>query len=124
MWQVRSRAVRGAISDVTAVGERMADLGEDGSAELVIAMSSAGSGSYGSVHVYELHDGSCTAVALRGLSDEDNAGYMGHDVFSVEGSRLYRSHPVYLEGDPNAAPSGGTVRLWYSFSDREWVREP
>jgi hypothetical protein len=96
----------------------LADLESDGAVDLVVALASAGSGSYGSVHVYRHQDDDFVSVPIAGL---EAAGYMGHDVFSVEGGRLYRTFPTYAEGDPNAAPTGGDVRLRYSFGENAWV---
>ena len=38
---------------------------------------------------------------------------MGHDEFSVVELNLARRFPIYLEGDTNASPSGGTRQLQY-----------
>jgi hypothetical protein len=104
-------------------GVWLSDLEGDGTLELVVAMSSAGSGTYGSADVYRNRDGKLTPVGLSSLDDAQHPGYMGHDTFSVVGGRLLRSYPVYRSGDPNAAPTGGTVRLSYSFADSAWVSE-
>jgi hypothetical protein len=37
---------------------------------------------------------------------------------------LYRTFPLYEGGDPNARPTGGTARFWYSFTDDTWVQAP
>jgi hypothetical protein len=115
----RLRAERdGMITDVW-----LADLESDGTLELIVALSSAGSGSYGSVHVFQHREGDFVPLALADLGDDERAGYMGHDVFTVEAGRLYRTFPGYAEGDPNAAPSGGRVRLRYSFDENGWIIE-
>lgn len=108
----------GMIADVW-----LADLESDGALELVVALASAGSGSYGSVHVHRRRDGAYGLVPLAELEEAERAGYMGHDVFTVEEGRLYRTFPRYEEGDPNASPSGGRVRLRYSFAENAWVVE-
>jgi hypothetical protein len=120
----------GGVSDRTEAerdgmisGVWLADLVGDPSPELVVAMSSAGSGSYGSVHVHGRTGDGLVRVPVGALGDGAPEGYMGHDTFEVAGGRLTRSHPVYLEEDPNAAPSGGDVSYWYSFSDSLWVIE-
>jgi hypothetical protein len=99
----------------------LTDLESDEVLDLVVALTSAGSGSYGSVHVYRHVDGSFARIPLAPLDDPGSSGYMGHDVFSVDGGRLYRAFPEYNEGDPNASPSGGTVRLRYSFAESAWI---
>jgi hypothetical protein len=101
----------------------LTDLGSDGALELVIALTSAGSGSYGSVHVHRRRGDALVPVPVAPLDDPVPAGYMGHDTFSVEGGRLYRTFPVYAEGDPNASPSGGSARFRYSFAEGRWITE-
>jgi hypothetical protein len=46
-------------------------------------------------------------------------GYMGHDELVVAEQYLVRSHPVYREGDSNAAPGGGTRHLRYKLEPGE-----
>ncbi len=106
----------GMVSNVWLV-----DLDSNGDQELVVVMSSAGSGAYGSVHVYERRDSSFGRLGLASLSDEQRVGYMGHDVFFIEAGCLFRSYPVYLEGDPNSTPTGGEDVFWYSLADTVWV---
>ena len=106
----------GMITDVW-----LSDIEPDGTPELVVAMSSAGSGTYGSVHVCGRGHGELARVGLRALDDSQRSGYLGHDTFSLENGRLVRSFPRYEEGDSNATPSGQTLRLWYSFADSAWV---
>lgn len=104
-------------------GVWLADLDKDGVLELVVTTSSAGSGAYGAVQVYQRRRGSFAPLGLASLRERQRDGYMGHDVFGVEDDRLYRSYPVYFEGDTNAAPSGGKAVFWYSIADSAWVRE-
>lgn len=102
-------------------GVWLADLVGDEQPELVVAVSSAGSGSYGEVHAYERRGVRLTRIPIMPLDDRHRAGYMGHDVFSVEDGRLLRSFPVYSEGDANAEPTGGNAAFWYSFADSAWA---
>jgi hypothetical protein len=99
----------------------LVDLTGDELPELVVATSSAGSGSYGDVHVYERRGDSLAPVPVKLLKEWQRAGYMGHDVFSTDGGLLRRSFPVYLEGDANAEPTGGEAVFWYSFADSAWI---
>jgi hypothetical protein len=109
--------------DGMVAGVWLADLTEDGSPELVIAISSAGSGTYGSVHVYGRRDEGLGRLHVSALTDSQTVGYMGHDLYSVEGGRLYRSYPMYKDGDVNATPSGEQARFSYSFPEGRWVAE-
>ena len=45
--------------------------------------------------------------------DKTFKGYMGHDVFTIEGQKLVRSFPLYNEGDTNHKPTGGKRKLIY-----------
>jgi hypothetical protein len=101
----------------------LADLTGDDAPEAVVAVSSAGSGTYGSVHVYGRRGDELSRLQVGALTDSQSVGYMGHDVFSIGDGRLWRSYPIYREGDTNAAPSGGEARFWYSFSDGRWVAD-
>jgi len=102
--------------DGTAYKSELADLDADGWPELYTYVSSAGSGSYGSLVAYAVNNGkSMTPIYLRPLTDNPDAGegYMGHDEFAVVENRLVQRFPIYLEGDTNAGPSGGMRQLQY-----------
>ncbi len=108
------------------VGAQVADLNRDGSPEIYIYVSSAGSGSYGSLVAYSSNNNkSMSAIYLPELSDDKNnsIGYMGHDEFSVTKSSLDRRFPVYKKGDSNANPTGGMRQLTYTLHSGEagWV---
>ncbi len=45
--------------------------------------------------------------------DDLFTGYMGHDVFAIEGQQLIRTFPIYTKGDTNQNPTGGFRRLTY-----------
>lgn len=105
-----------AEADGRVVGAELADIDGNGSPELYIYVSSAGSGSYGSLVAYAVNNHkSLTAIYLPPLSDDPAAsqGYMGHDLFQVEGDALLRRFPVYLENDTNSRATGPTRQLRY-----------
>jgi hypothetical protein len=70
------------------------DLNQDGCPDLFIYVTSAGSGSYGSVIAYTTNKNkSLSPIYLAPVSDnpQDSKGYMGHDEFAVvEGSFIQR----------------------------------
>ncbi len=112
--------------DGTAYRAEMADLDNNGWPEIYVYVSSAGSGSYGSVVAYAVNNGkSMTPIYLPPLeqSPELIEGYMGHDEFAVADNRLLRSFPIYRKDDSNAAPTGGTRQLHYRLEPGEagWV---
>jgi len=109
-----------AARDGMLAGAWMEDLTSDGSPELVVALSSAGSGSYGAAHVYTRVDSGAKRLELAPLGEGQRVGYMGHDVFDVEDGVLLREFPIYLVEDTNASPGGGVARFRYSFEENAW----
>lgn len=114
--------------DGTVVDAGVADLDADGSPEVYVFVSSAGSGSYGSLAAWAVNKGrSLSGIYLPPLSPEEAyaQGYMGHDRFRLTGDRLVRAFPVYLEGDPNSQPTGGMRELEYRLVPGEagWLLE-
>jgi hypothetical protein len=100
----------------TVTGAEIADLNADGWPEIYVYISSAGSGSYGTVVGYAVNRGkSVTPITLPELSDDPvaSAGYQGHDEFALVEGALARRFPVYRSGDTNASPSGGRRQLHY-----------
>ena len=112
--------------DGTVVGAEIADINADGSPEIYIYATSAGSGSYGSLIAYAANQNkSLSEIYLPAVNDNDKQakGYMGHDEFAVgEGALLHR-FPIYREGDNNANPTGGMRQIQYKLIQGEagWV---
>jgi hypothetical protein len=109
--------------DGTINGRWVADVTGDGSPEILVWMTSAGSGSYGTVHVYEKRGTEFASRPIAALDATQRSGYMGHDVYEVANGALYRRFPEYASTDPQASPSGSTVRLRYSFATDRWVED-
>ena len=112
--------------DGTAYRAEIADLDSNGWPEVYVFVSSAGSGSYGSLAAYAVNNGkSITPIYLPPLeqSPELMEGYMGHDEFALTENRLLRSFPIYRQDDSNAAPTGGTRQLQYRLEPGEagWI---
>lgn len=102
--------------DGAVTGAEIADLNADGSPEIYVYVSSAGSGAYGSVAAWSANKRkSLSEIYLPELAEdpEYSEGYMGHDEFAVVEQYLVRRFPVYREGDSNAAPGGGTRQVQY-----------
>lgn len=113
--------VDGEVTDV-----QVADLNADGFPELLIFTKSAGSGSYGNVIAYSVNAGKSMSQVTFSSASEDakhNKGYMGHDRFSINESKLIHEFPIYKENDPNASPSGGTRRIQYKLVNGEASRK-
>lgn len=103
----------------------VADLNADGSPELYVYVSSAGSGSYGSLVAYSANQRrSLSEIVLPPLAETPGAdkGYLGHDQFAVVEGSLVRRFPIYKDGDPNTAPRGGMRQLQYKLrpGENQW----
>lgn len=112
--------------DGTVTDAEVADLNADGSPEIYVYVTSAGSGSYGSLVAYAANRRkSLSEIYLPPLGEDAAAskGYMGHDEFAVVGRVLVRRFPVYRATDTNAAPTGGTRQLQYRLVPGEagWI---
>lgn len=108
--------------DGQVTGAEIADLDGDGAPEVYVYITSAGSGSYGSLLAFNTNKRrSLSDIVLPALSDTPGAdkGYLGHDQFAVVESTLVRRFPVYREGDTNAAPSGGVRQIQYKLKPGE-----
>ena len=73
--------------DGTVSGAEVADLNGDGSPEIYVYVTSAGSGSYGSLVAYSANRRkSLSTIYLPPISNDPDLarGYMGHDRFAVE----------------------------------------
>lgn len=115
--------------DGTVTGAEVADLNFDGSPEIYVYATSAGSGSYGSVVAYGTNNRkSMSPIYLPPVVDHPEAskGYMGHDEFAVVELGLVQRFPIYRESDTNAEPTGGTRQVQYKLEAGEagWVLRP
>lgn len=119
--QIDNRPQTGPI-DGTVSSAEVADLDRDGSPELYIGITAAGSGSAGQLLGFAANRRkSLSFIALPelDLTTPEAQGYGGHDRFRVDGDRLVRRFPVYQPGDANAAPSGGSRALFYRLTPGE-----
>jgi hypothetical protein len=115
-----THTMEGSIADV-----EIEDLNSDGFPELLVYLSSDGSGSYGEVIGYSVNNGkSISSVYFPPISDDPalSKGYMGHDEFSVIETSLARRFPIYNDGDTNANPTGGIRQIEYILEDGEASR--
>lgn len=95
-------------------GREVEDLNSDGRPELILFVTSAGSGSYGSVLAWSASKGhTLLPITMPELGGKLAQGYMGHDQFAVVETTLMRRFPIYRPGDTNAKPTGGTRQIGY-----------
>jgi len=103
--------------DGTVTGAEVEDLNRDGSPEIYVYVTSAGSGSYGTLVAYSANNKkSLSEIYLPPLENEKKSvskGYMGHDQFSLVENTFARRFPIYLKDDANCCPKGGTRQLEY-----------
>ncbi len=116
-------------ADGTVTGASVGDLNRDGYPEVYVFITSAGSGSYGSIIAYASNrNQSMTPVTMQDLPDDAAvlAGYLGHDRYELGDDVLLRSFPVYLPGNSNADPQGGRRTLRYRLHAGEagWLLKP
>jgi hypothetical protein len=112
--------------DGTVTGAEAADLNADGSPEIYVYVTSAGSGSYGSLVAYSANRRkSLSEIYLPPVAENKAAskGYMGHDRFAIVESTFVQRFPIYRDGDVNAKPTGGTRQLQYKLVPGEagWI---
>jgi len=101
----------------------LADVGGDEKPEFIVWMVSVGSGSYASIHVYQMVESGPSFSDASALPSEQMEGYMGHDQVTVEDGRLIRCFPMYGPDDPNSRASGGKLCLEYETAGNLWYRQ-
>jgi len=107
-------------------GAEVADLNADGSPEIYVYVTSAGSGSYGSLVAYGANRRkSLSEIYLPPISQNPAAsrGYMGHDEFAVVQNVLVQRFPIHRDTDTSARPTGGRRQLQYKLVPGEagWI---
>jgi hypothetical protein len=112
--------------DGTVTGAEVADLNSDGSPEVYVYSTSAGSGSYGNVTGVSINKmKSASDIFMPPITENKklSAGYMGHDEFAVVEGTLVRRFPIYKAGDTNAKATGGLRQVNYKLKSGEagWV---
>ena len=115
-----------AEADGTITNVEVEDLNADGYPEIYVYVTSAGSGSYGSLIAYASNrNKSLGEIYLPSFEDnpEISQGYMGHDEFFVGEGTFVRRFPIYRDGDNNAESTGGTRQIQYKLETGEagWV---
>lgn len=111
------KTIEGAVT-----GAEVADLNVDGSPELYVYVTSAGSGSYGSVVAYAANRRqSLSEIYFPPVADNKKwaQGYAGHDEFAVVENTFVQRFPVYKDADPLTKASGGMRQLQYKLKRGE-----
>jgi len=108
--------------DGTVTGVDTEDLNGDGYPEILVYVTSAGSGSYGTVVCYSPNEGkSLSQVYFPETAGNKklSKGYMGHDEFEVIEGTLAHRFPIYKDTDSNANPTGKTKQVQYELKNGE-----
>jgi hypothetical protein len=99
------------------------DVTGDGRRDLVVFVSSAGSGAYGRLDIWEWNGDRFKGGIVADLMPDQRDGFRGHDAYMAASGVLRRRFPVYREGDANCCPSGGTAAFRWNAKTNVWVRE-
>ena len=110
--------------------EKVLFLDPDGDhiSNVFVCIRSAGSGSYLQMFQYALSiDGVSSEGSwsnLTAIPEHLSVGYMGHDTIDRQSEMLVRTFPIYLDGDTNSEPTGGTRSLIWDFREARWKPDP
>jgi hypothetical protein len=118
---VISREIDGSVTNA-----ELGDINADGSPEIYVWVTSAGSGSYATPIGYSANNNkSMSEIYFPPISEDavNSKGYMGHDEFAVVEGVVAQRFPIYKDGDTNAQPSGKMRQLQYKLTAGEagWV---
>lgn len=118
---VISREIDGSVTNA-----ELGDINADGSPEIYVWVTSAGSGSYATPIGYSANNNkSLSEIYFPPISEDavNSKGYMGHDEFVVVEGVVAQRFPIYKDGDTNAQPSGKMRQLQYKLTAGEagWV---
>jgi len=108
-----------AEADGTVADADVADLDLDGSPEVYVFVTSAGSGSYGSLIAYSSNNKkSLSQIYLPDLMEDkkNSIGYAGHDEMAIIETTFSRRFKVY---DKNYKPTSTVRQLQYKLSKGE-----
>jgi len=103
--------------DGTIVDAEIADLDNDRNSELYVYSNSTGSGSYGNVLAIGINNNDIEQIIFPQINDSIKIGYMGHDLFRVNGNELIQVFPIYKNEDTNAKPTGGNRIVKYKLDN-------
>ncbi len=108
--------------DGTITNAEIEDLNSDGFPEVMIYITSYGSGSYGTLIGFSSNSNkSMSEVAFPTSIDNPkiNKGYRGHDEFAIVETNVVQRFPIYYEDDTNSKPTGKMRQIQYKLKDGE-----
>jgi hypothetical protein len=95
----------------------LTDLDQDDQLEVLILSRTSGGGSQAELIFLESDGFSFSRRPMPELSQMSDEGYRGGDVVIIQNQRILREFPVYRTGDADCCPTGGTMRMVYSFEN-------
>lgn len=99
------------------------DFDGDGTWEILVWVVSSREAHYGTLEVFRLAGNRLKAVKFPGLSDREDQGYAGRDVFRVVDNFVEREFPVYRETPGGAQPTGQRRLLRYGLEETRWRKK-
>ncbi len=99
------------------------DLDGDGTWEILIWIVSAREGRYGTLESYRLDGNRLRSVKFPGLSEREDAGYAGRDVFRVVEQGIEREFPLYRDTGAGPQPTGQRRLLRYAMENGRWRKK-
>ena len=109
----------------TVTNAEIGDLNKDGFPEVLVYITSDGSGSYGSVIGYSVNEGkSMSEIFMPDIFDNPKAskGYMGHDEFAIVENSFCQRFKTYNPQDTNSNPTGKMRQIQYKLKEGENAR--
>jgi hypothetical protein len=106
----------------TVTNAEIGDLNNDGFPEVLVYITSDGSGSYGTVIGYSVNNGkSMSEIFMPNIDDNPKAskGYMGHDEFAIVENSFCQRFKTYNPEDTNSNPTGKMRQIQYKLKDGE-----
>lgn len=106
----------------TITNAEIGDLNGDGFPEVLVYITSDGSGSYGTVIGYSVNNGkSMSEIFMPNVADNPkaNKGYMGHDEFAIVENSFCQRFKTYNPQDTNSKPTGKTRQIQYKLKNGE-----
>lgn len=106
----------------TITNAEIGDLNGDGFPEVLVYITSDGSGSYGTVIGYSVNNGkSMSEIFMPNIADNPkaNKGYMGHDEFAIVENSFCQRFKTYNPEDTNSNPTGKMRQIQYKLKEGE-----
>lgn len=99
------------------------DFDGDGTWEILVWVVGAKEPHYGTLTMFRLAGNRLKEFKFPGLSDREDQGYAGRDVFRVVDNFVEREFPLYRETPDGAQPTGQRRLLRYAVEEGRWRKK-